>query len=56
MEFKQFGITNRAKETEMRMICFIQGKMFCLDVLTGEEGPTLCCGNSKGELFVWDIT
>ena len=30
--------------------------MYCLDVLEGDDGPVVTCGNGKGELFVWDIT
>jgi hypothetical protein len=28
----------------------------CLDLLEEAEGPVLGAGNSKGELFVWDVT
>jgi hypothetical protein len=28
----------------------------CLDVLEDDAGPVLSVGNTKGELFVWDIT
>lgn len=28
----------------------------CLQVLEEETGPVIGCGNSKGELFVWDVT
>ena len=28
----------------------------CLQVLEEESGPVIGCGNSKGELFVWDVT
>lgn len=28
----------------------------CLDLLQEVEGPVLGAGNSKGELFVWDVT
>ena len=28
----------------------------CLEVMEDEEGPVIGCGNSKGELFVWDVT
>lgn len=35
---------------------FIQGKLFCLELMESEEGPIISCGNAKGELFVWDVT
>ena len=28
----------------------------CLEVLEEKEGLVVGCGNSKGELFVWDVT
>lgn len=28
----------------------------CLDLLEQESGPVVSAGNSKGELFVWDVT
>lgn len=28
----------------------------CLDILEDDSGPVLSVGNTKGELFVWDIT
>jgi hypothetical protein len=34
----------------------IQGILMCLDLLDEDEGPVLSAGNSKGELFVWDVT
>lgn len=28
----------------------------CLEILEDDSGPVLSAGNTKGELFVWDIT
>lgn len=34
----------------------MKGVLMCMDVLEEKDGPVLSVGNSKGELFVWDVT
>lgn len=29
------------------------GKLFCIEMY--EDSQVVCCGNSSGELFVWDM-